>query len=143
MKLAWTFCALYACVILALTSAPGDELTFITQFGVSDLILHAVMYIPLALLVFRALAITYPNVSLARRWLYAVLICSAFGAFDELHQLPIPGRFCQFPDWVADTVGVLLGATGSLLYARFTRCASEVTAPQRRAAEHGDHADLT
>ena len=118
MRLAWIFCGLYACVILALTSAPSDELTFITEFGVSDLILHAVMYIPLALLVFRALGITYPGISPGRRWLHAVLICSAFGALDELHQLPIPGRSCQFPDWVADTAGIVLGATGSLLYAR-------------------------
>ena len=118
MKPAWTFCGLYACVILALTSAPGDELVFITQIGVSDLLLHAVMYIPLAILVFRALGITYPDISTGRRWLQTVLICSAFGALDELHQLPIPGRCCQFPDWVADTFGILLGATGILLYAR-------------------------
>ena len=143
MKLAWTFCAIYACVILALTSAPGEELTFITQFGASDLVLHAIMYIPLALLVFRALSITYPDMPANRRWLYTVLACSAFGALDELHQIPIPGRFCQFPDFVADTVGVLLGATGSMLYVRHGRRASEVTAPQQPAATDRHRTDAS
>lgn len=38
----------------------------------------------------------------------AVIIGTAYGVFDELHQYFIPGRSCQIMDMVIDAVGVLL-----------------------------------
>ncbi|HVU23717.1 MAG TPA: VanZ family protein [Opitutus sp.] len=46
----------------------------------------------------------------------AVLIVSAFGASDEIHQYFTPGRDSEVLDWVADTAGAALA---TVLYARW------------------------
>jgi VanZ family protein len=38
----------------------------------------------------------------------AIAIGSVFAVFDELHQMFIPGRTCDFFDATADIVGILL-----------------------------------
>jgi VanZ family protein len=40
--------------------------------------------------------------------LWTVLICSLYGASDEFHQYFVPGRDCDFFDWVGDTLGAIL-----------------------------------
>lgn len=40
----------------------------------------------------------------------SVLICAAYGAFDEMHQYFIPGRYMDIQDWHADVIGGFLGA---------------------------------
>jgi VanZ family protein len=45
------------------------------------------------------------------------LVVSAFGASDEWHQSFVPGRFTDFWDWLADTLGAAI-AVG--LYTRWT-----------------------
>jgi len=50
--------------------------------------------------------------------LLAALIASAYGAIDELHQYFVPGRDCNFWDWLADTLGAFLGAAALALTMR-------------------------
>ncbi len=38
---------------------------------------------------------------------FTVFIASIYGLLDELHQLFVPGRSCEFLDWTADFLGVL------------------------------------
>jgi VanZ family protein len=42
--------------------------------------------------------------------LLVVLVSSAYGAIDEVHQIFTPGRECSVWDWIADTIGAMLGA---------------------------------
>lgn len=49
----------------------------------------------------------------------AVVIASAYGVSDEIHQLFVPGRACDPVDWVVDTLGALLGAN---VWAALARC---------------------
>jgi VanZ family protein len=49
-----------------------------------------------------------------RAWWMALLATSLFGASDEWHQYYVPGRSCDFYDWLADTLG---GALALTLYA--------------------------
>ncbi|WP_425601740.1 VanZ family protein [Geminisphaera colitermitum] len=42
-----------------------------------------------------------------RRWWLALLLVSAFGATDEIHQSFTPGRSADIRDWVADTLGAI------------------------------------
>jgi len=42
--------------------------------------------------------------------LLAVVLGSLYGASDELHQWFVPGRNSDVLDWVADTLGVAIGA---------------------------------
>jgi VanZ family protein len=37
-------------------------------------------------------------------------IGSAYGIVDEIHQFFVPGRDCNVWDWIADTLGALIGA---------------------------------
>lgn len=39
-----------------------------------------------------------------------VLATSVYGAFDEIHQMFVPGRTPDILDWVADTTGALVAA---------------------------------
>ena len=48
---------------------------------------------------------------------WAVVFASGYGVVDEWHQSFTPGRFVEFADWVADTLGALLAVT---LYAHWT-----------------------
>lgn len=45
--------------------------------------------------------------------MFAVLFSAAAGAADEFHQYFVPGRSMDFVDWLADSVGGILGAGGS------------------------------
>jgi len=45
------------------------------------------------------------------RWaLIAVLVTSAYGAFDEFHQSFTPGRSVELADWIVDSLGAVLAA---------------------------------
>ena len=48
-----------------------------------------------------------------------VLFTSVYGAIDEVHQSFTPGRFAGADDWLADTLGAILGATVCVLLTRF------------------------
>jgi VanZ family protein len=48
-----------------------------------------------------------PGLCFARAWRAAVAV-SLFGLCDEWRQSFTPGRFVEFADWVADTVGALV-----------------------------------
>ena len=50
--------------------------------------------------------------------LIIALAVSAYGVIDEFHQYFVPGRDSTFWDWLADTIGALLGATAMLLFMR-------------------------
>ena len=39
------------------------------------------------------------------------LVASFYGAIDEVHQYFVPGRNCNIWDWIADTLGAVIGAT--------------------------------
>ena len=47
----------------------------------------------------------------------AIIAASIYGASDEYHQYFVPGRVCDWVDWVADTLGATLAAW---LYAIWT-----------------------
>jgi VanZ family protein len=42
--------------------------------------------------------------------LIIIVITSAYGMFDELHQSFVPGRDASVYDWIADTLGAGFGA---------------------------------
>lgn len=75
-----------------------------------DKLAHFCVYGLLGSLVFRCRT--------GRHWAWwAVLIVSAFGGTDELHQSFTPGRTMEWGDWICDTMGAALAV---FLYARWT-----------------------
>ena len=81
-----------------------------------DKVAHACEYAVFAVLVARA--VSAYGVARWRLWAVTVLICSLYGASDELHQLFVPGRDADPVDWVVDTVGSAIGAFAWLVATR-------------------------
>ena len=98
-------------VIFILSSQP-NPLPELTE-RIWDKLLHAIEYAGLAVLLSRAL--TREAVSWRRSLVVAALATSLYGASDEYHQAFVPGRDSTPRDWLADSVGGLIGAT---VYAR-------------------------
>jgi len=96
---------IWASIILALTSYP--KLT-VPDFGFNaiDKLAHIVVYFILAVLVTRALVRdnTKINNGIFNK---SFLINSGFAIFDEVHQIPIPGRVGDLLDFCADILGIL------------------------------------
>ena len=93
----------------------------------SDKLIHAVAYCILAVLI-------AVNVALRTRltWRHYALIVlgrAAFGAFDEITQIPV-GRHCDAKDWLADMAGTAIALTivaiGLSLLARANRSAAQL-----------------
>lgn len=94
-------------VLLVLTSLPSGMAVTI---DVSDKINHFGAYGLLSVLLFLTLIfqLKYPFLKKNANWL-TVLIASTYGVLDELHQMLVPGRSCEFFDWLADFSGSLIG----------------------------------
>lgn len=50
------------------------------------------------------------HMPLKRAVLAAILLASAYGITDEIHQIFVPMRSCDPADWAVDTVAALIGA---------------------------------
>ena len=74
-----------------------------------DKVAHASVFGFLALALDFALQHNGPDLPLYRRHLLVFVAVSFFGATDEWHHLFVPGRSCEFGDWVAGTAGDALG----------------------------------
>lgn len=105
----WGPVCAYAGVIFYLSSLshPEEHLPIVSHF--SDKVLHAVEYAVFGALCFRAFQGTL-NASW-RRWSIplAIGVASFYGATDEFHQSFVPFRYSHVLDWVADTIGAIVG----------------------------------
>ena len=68
---------------------------------------HFVEYFLLGITLLNALRFHIP---LSRALLFAVVIGSAYGVTDEIHQIFVPDRSCDPADWAVDTLAVFIGA---------------------------------
>ncbi|MGA8891915.1 MAG: VanZ family protein [Anaeromyxobacteraceae bacterium] len=101
----------YAAVIFALSSQSRPLPFLPDELLLHDKLLHALEYSVLGALLVVALRLAGlgPRAAL----LVAVLLGSIYGATDEIHQSFVPGRDAAVLDWVADTLGVILGAAAA------------------------------
>lgn len=95
--------------IFTLTSLPAESLPSVS---LGDKIEHLIAYLVLGFFLYFNI-LFQNNWSLLKRniFLSAFLIALLYGAFDELHQLLIPGRSAEFIDWIADVTGAIIGVT--------------------------------
>ncbi len=106
--LAWTAVIIYCILIFIGSSIPGDELD--TGPPGFDKILHILQYLILSLLIFTALKFSLLSLSVTAIFWLTVAASSLYGASDEIHQLFVPFRECDFLDFCADLLGSLLGS---------------------------------
>ena len=101
----------YAGVIFYLSaqSHPEDELPAFLFKDVSDKVLHAVEYGILSLLCYRVFRWAAGPAVGRQAVVLAILTASLFGLTDEVHQLFVPFRESSWQDWVADTIGAVIG----------------------------------
>lgn len=99
------FLALVA-VILSL-SGTGDLATPSVPFRY-DKIAHFFVFGLIATALFRALRPTGWLKSFPARAVLTVAVVSALGGLDELRQLHTEGRFAEWGDWIADTLGAIV-----------------------------------
>jgi len=97
----------YWLLILTLTSLPG---AYMPDVKINDKIEHFLAFGGLGFLLHLSLRIQNKFLILKKiPWLFTIIIVACYAAFDELHQLFIPGRSCDIKDWIADMIGVSIG----------------------------------
>jgi VanZ family protein len=103
----YTPLVIYWVILLILTSLPSGMAVTV---DVSDKVNHFGAYGLLSVLLFLTMnfQMKYPFLKKNANWL-TVLMASSYGVLDELHQMLVPGRSCEFLDWLADFSGSLLG----------------------------------
>ena len=108
----WLPVALYAGVIFFLSaqSHPEDQLPSFLLRDVSDKVLHAVEYGILSLVCYRAFRWAAGPAVARQAVVLAIVTASAFGLTDEVHQAFVPLRESSWQDWLADTIGAVIGA---------------------------------
>jgi VanZ family protein len=101
----------YAVLIFYLSAQPHPEthVPFVTYF--SDKFLHAVEYAVFGALCYRAIRGSGNDVWRQQAIPAAILLASLYGVSDEVHQAFVPFRDSSWLDWLADTVGAVLGVT--------------------------------
>jgi VanZ family protein len=109
----WAPVLVYAAAIFYFSSLskPDEELPAFMR-DLSDKLLHVVEYGILGGLWYRAFRwASGPRIATSAV-LLAVMAGSIYGMTDEVHQAFVPMRETSVLDWIADTVGSLIGARG-------------------------------
>ena len=96
---------IWASIILALTSYPKLSVPDL-GFDAMDKLAHFGVYFILAFLVTRALVRDKIKIN-NKIFNKSFLINNGFALFDEVHQIPIPGRVGDILDLSADILGIL------------------------------------
>ena len=110
----WAPVIAYAALIFYLSALPHPE-EHLPEFllkRISDKLLHAVEYAVFAVLLYRAWRWAAGPVPAGRAVLLAVAAASSYAMTDEVHQMFVPLREASWLDWIADTVGAVLGSWG-------------------------------
>ena len=108
----WVPVALYAGAIFYLSaqSHPDDDLPSFLFEEISDKVLHAVEYGILSLLCYRAFRWAAGPAVARQAVVLAIVTASVYGITDEAHQFFVPFRESSWLDWLADTIGAVIGA---------------------------------
>lgn len=98
----------FSCLILAVSSVPGNKLPDASSIWQADKLAHYGEYAILAVFTMRYLQLRRLQKT-QLSVLVSIVSCSIFATLDELHQMLIPLRMCAWQDLVADTAGVMSG----------------------------------
>ena len=112
---------IFATAIFYMSSLKNVEAPI--TFHLSDKFFHMLSYSLFGWLLIRALHFGRMDPISKKLLILSVLIGSFYGLSDEIHQYFVPGRHSEFLDWLADTVGVFLGAE---LYRRLHRLEMQI-----------------
>ena len=108
----WVPVALYAGAIFYFSaqSHPEDQLPSFLFKQISDKVLHSVAYGILSFLCYRAFRWAAGPAVARQAVVLAIVAASVYGITDEVHQFFVPFRESDWQDWLADTIGAVIGA---------------------------------
>lgn len=106
---------LFCAAIFVESSFPSDSYPEL-DFEFSDKLIHIGIFFVLAFSAYLSF-IHQEKYSLLNKkaYLFAVIFTVIYGASDELHQFFVPGRSCDFFDWIADVIGAILAVFAIIL----------------------------
>jgi VanZ family protein len=112
MAAAWLPVAAYMALIFYLSSLPhpDEQLPKVLFETLGDKLLHAIEYVVLAALSYRAFRRAAGPHAARYAVVYAAAAASFYGVSDEVHQAFVPFRTATWLDWLADTAGGILGS---------------------------------
>jgi VanZ family protein len=110
----WLPVVLCVGVMFTMSSLPDPYAVVGHRITISDIVAHIGGFFVLMLLVSRLVAFLR-GVAGPRTVLRAAAFCVAYAIVDELHQIPIPGRGCEWIDFFANLGGILAGAVVALV----------------------------
>jgi len=117
--------ALYAGLIVLASSRSN-----LPSLRLDDKLLHFAEYAVLAFLVNRAICLLRAGIAPRTAAVVAVVLATAFGVTDELHQRFVPGRDASVFDLLADFLGSIAGAMAYAAWAELRgRLSRRLTAP--------------
>lgn len=106
---------IYALLIFVVSAVPSiTPPTF--GFVLEDKILHFIEYSIFSALLFLAFFTSGKEFLKKHVFLISSLIGIAYAVSDELHQKFVPGRSCEFFDFLADSLGIIVIQIGIWLY---------------------------
>lgn len=109
----------YAALIFILSASPSISPP--PGFVLEDKIYHFIEYGIFSFLLFLAFFTSGKEFLKKHVFLLSVLIGTAYGLSDEIHQKFVPGRSSEFLDFVADSLGIVLVQIGIWFYLKKKR----------------------
>jgi len=106
-RIAWALTISYMLLIFLISSIPYPEQPEFLRDKHAPIVEHILEYSILGLLLlgsFRSTKRSEKQVAIL-----AVSIGILYGISDEIHQLFVPGRYCEFIDVMADSLGSVIG----------------------------------
>ena len=104
----WLPVLLWASLIFYVSSIPGEDMPGLLSG--QDIILHILEFLVLSLLLSYAIKKSkFKNFEKNKAIILVILFCIIYAASDELHQFFVPGRICSVSDFIADSIGVVIG----------------------------------
>lgn len=99
---------IYWIILFIATTIPTDPVPQL--FKAQDKLEHLIAYFILGMILLPALRFQ-DRFRLVKKFstAAAIFLLALYGAFDEIHQLFVRGRYCDFFDWTADVAGGLIG----------------------------------
>jgi VanZ family protein len=133
------FLGLYWLLLFTVTHLPGSAA--MAPPYVWDKGAHFLAYAGLAFLLASAIRAANSEGRIKRSPLWTVLpVAAAYAALDELIQVPIPGRYGDLRDWIADMLGAAAGLAAHLALSRVFRAPKSEALPGVFPAETPENA---
>jgi VanZ family protein len=115
-KIALGVLVIYWIVLFLGTTLPSNNLPDVPS---GDKLNHFAGYAVLSFLLFTYMRLKSSDETVEIRiFQKTFIIASVYGILDELHQIPIPGRFFEWYDILADVNGAALGLAFAFIISR-------------------------